>query len=86
MFFKHFSQVGGTYTKPVILPPQIVIGAIGKVQKLPRFDDQENVIAANIISISWAADHRVVDGVTMAKYSNLWKHYIENPALLLIGA
>ncbi|CAK9799336.1 Lipoamide acyltransferase component of branched-chain alpha-keto acid dehydrogenase complex, mitochondrial [Anthophora quadrimaculata] len=78
--------VGGTYTKPVILSPQIVIGAFGKVQKLPRFDDKGNVIAANIISISWAADHRVVDGVTMAKYSNLWKHYIENPSFLLIGA
>ncbi|XP_076292093.1 dihydrolipoamide branched chain transacylase E2 [Lasioglossum baleicum] len=78
--------VGGTYTKPVILPPQIVIGAFGKVQKLPRFDEQGNVIAANIISVSWAADHRVVDGVTMAKYSNLWKHYVENPSFLLIGA
>ncbi|XP_033364658.1 lipoamide acyltransferase component of branched-chain alpha-keto acid dehydrogenase complex, mitochondrial [Bombus vosnesenskii] len=78
--------VGGTYTKPVILPPQIVIGAFGRVQKLPRFDDKGNVEAANIISISWAADHRIVDGVTMAKYSNLWKHYIENPVFLLLGA
>ncbi|XP_053998399.1 lipoamide acyltransferase component of branched-chain alpha-keto acid dehydrogenase complex, mitochondrial [Hylaeus anthracinus] len=77
--------VGGTYTKPVILPPQIVIGAFGKVQKVPRFDDNENVIAANVISVSWAADHRVVDGVTMARYSNLWKYYVENPVLLLIG-
>lgn len=59
--------VGGTYTKPVILPPQIVIGAFGKIQKLPRFDDKQNIVATNIISISWAADHRVVDGVTMAK-------------------
>ncbi|XP_076634791.1 dihydrolipoamide branched chain transacylase E2 isoform X2 [Colletes latitarsis] len=78
--------VGGTYMKPVILPPQIVIGAFGKVQKLPRFDKKENVIAANIISVSWAADHRVVDGVTMARYSNLWKYYVENPVFLLIGA
>lgn len=78
--------VGGTYTKPVILPPQIVIGAFGRVQKVPRFDEMGNVVAANVMSISWAADHRVVDGVTMANYSNLWKHYVENPAYLLIGA
>lgn len=77
--------VGGTYTKPVILPPQIVIGAFGKIQKLPRFDDKQNIVATNIISISWAADHRVVDGVTMAKYSNFWKYYIENPIFLLLG-
>lgn len=78
--------VGGTYTKPVILPPQIVIGAFGKIQKLPRFDEEGKVIAANIICVSWAADHRVVDGVTMARYSNHWKFYVENPAYLLMGA
>ncbi|XP_015121924.1 lipoamide acyltransferase component of branched-chain alpha-keto acid dehydrogenase complex, mitochondrial [Diachasma alloeum] len=76
--------VGGTYTKPVILPPQIVIGAFGKVQKVPRFDFEGNTITANIIFVSWAADHRVVDGVTMAQFSNLWKHYVENPSHLLV--
>lgn len=78
--------IGGTYTKPVILPPQVVIGAFGKTQKLPRFDDKGNVIPVNILSVSWSADHRVIDGVTVAKFSNLWKHYVENPVHLLIGA
>ncbi|XP_031850144.2 dihydrolipoamide branched chain transacylase E2 isoform X1 [Nomia melanderi] len=78
--------IGGTYTKPVILPPQIVIGAFGKVQKLPRFDEEGQVVPASVISVSWAADHRVVDGVTMAKYSNLWKYYVENPMFLFIEA
>lgn len=83
--FNRYSQVGGTYTRPIIVSPQIVIGAFGKIQKLPRFDEKGNVTAANVIFISWAADHRVIDGVTMAKYSNLWKHYIENPMFLLTG-
>ncbi|KAL0104996.1 hypothetical protein PUN28_016552 [Cardiocondyla obscurior] len=78
--------VGGTYTKPVIVPPQVIIGALGRVQRLPRFDDKGNVVPANIMAVSWSADHRVVDGVTVAKFSNLWKHYVENPACLLIGA
>ncbi|XP_011297063.1 lipoamide acyltransferase component of branched-chain alpha-keto acid dehydrogenase complex, mitochondrial [Fopius arisanus] len=76
--------VGGTYAKPVILLPQIVIGAIGRVQKLPRFDADGNIKAANIIVLNWSADHRVVDGVTIAHFSNLWKHYAENPSHLLI--
>ncbi|KAF7393291.1 hypothetical protein HZH66_009124 [Vespula vulgaris] len=76
--------IGGSYTKPVILSPQIAIGAFGKVQKLPRFDEKDNVIAANIIAVSWAADHRVIDGVTMAKYSNLWKYYVEHPIELML--
>lgn len=25
-------QIGGTYTKPVILPPEVAIGALGKIQ------------------------------------------------------
>ncbi|XP_015602708.1 lipoamide acyltransferase component of branched-chain alpha-keto acid dehydrogenase complex, mitochondrial isoform X1 [Cephus cinctus] len=77
--------VGGTYTKPVILSPQVVIGAIGRIQKLPRFDANGNVVAANILSVSWAADHRVVDGVTMAKFSNIWKYYVENPFHMTLG-
>lgn len=76
--------IGGTYTKPVIAPPQIAICAIGKIQKLPRFDDQGNLIAANILTITWSADHRVLDGVTVAKFSNLMRHYMENPSHLLI--
>lgn len=34
---------------------------------------------------SWTADHRVIDGVTVAQFSNLWKAYLENPALMLMG-
>ncbi|XP_029168881.1 lipoamide acyltransferase component of branched-chain alpha-keto acid dehydrogenase complex, mitochondrial isoform X2 [Nylanderia fulva] len=78
--------VGGTYTKPVILPPQVIIGAFGRAQKVPRFNDAGNVIPAYVMSISWAADHRVLDGVTVARFSNLWKHYVENPMHLLIGS
>ncbi|XP_076754213.1 dihydrolipoamide branched chain transacylase E2 [Xylocopa sonorina] len=82
----NIGAIGGTYTKPIIVPPQIVVGTFGKTRKLPRFDDDGNVVAANIMCVSWAADHRVVDGATMAKYSNLWKHYVENPTYLLLEA
>lgn len=70
----------------MILPPQVMIGAFGRARKLPRFDDGGNVVAASVMSVSWSADHRVLDGVTVAKFSNLWKHYVENPMQLLIGA
>lgn len=82
----NIGAVGGTYTKPVILPPQVIIGAFGRAQKVPRFDDEGNVVPVSLMSVSWSADHRVIDGVTVAKFSNLWKHYVENPAHLLIGA
>jgi len=70
----------------VILSPQVIIGAFGKAQRVPRFDEEGKVVPANVMSVSWSADHRVLDGVTVARFSNLWKHYVENPAHLLIGA
>lgn len=77
-------KIGGTYMKPVILPPEVAIGALGKIQKLPRYDHNENVVATNIMQISWSADHRVIDGATMARFSNQVKKYVENLDYLLI--
>lgn len=76
--------IGGTYAKPVLMPPEVAIGALGKIQKLPRFDAQGNVVPVHIMIASWSADHRVIDGATMANFSNLWKHYLENPKSMLM--
>ncbi|CAF0763859.1 unnamed protein product [Brachionus calyciflorus] len=80
----NIGSIGGTYMKPVILPPEVAIGALGKIQKLPRFDHDHKVVVANIMQISWSADHRVVDGATMARFSNQVKRYIENLSVLLM--
>ncbi|XP_031624367.1 lipoamide acyltransferase component of branched-chain alpha-keto acid dehydrogenase complex, mitochondrial isoform X2 [Contarinia nasturtii] len=72
--------VGGTYTKPVITPPQVAIGAIGTTHIVPRFvGDSDKIQRAHLIYVSWSADHRIVDGVSMAGFSNEWKRYLENP-------
>lgn len=72
--------IGGTYTKPVIATPQVAIGAIGTTHTVPRFiGDTDKVQRVQLIYVSWSADHRVIDGVTMASFSNEWKRYIENP-------
>ncbi|PAV71490.1 hypothetical protein WR25_12229 [Diploscapter pachys] len=79
----NIGAIGGTYASPVIFPPQVAIGAIGKIEKLPKFDHHDNVYPAHVVKISWAADHRVVDGATMARFSNRWKSYLEKPATML---
>jgi 2-oxoisovalerate dehydrogenase E2 component (dihydrolipoyl transacylase) len=30
-------QIGGTYAKPVIMPPEVAIGAIGRVQVIFKY-------------------------------------------------
>lgn len=79
----NIGAIGGTYASPVIFPPQVVIGALGKIEVKPRFDEQGKVFPAHIVKVSWAADHRVIDGATMARFSNQWKEYLENPALMI---
>ena len=79
----NIGSIGGTYAKPVIMPPQVAIGALGKIQKLPRFDANDNVVKAHIMNVSWSADHRVIDGATMARFSNMMKTYIEKPSSMI---
>ena len=54
------------------------------VKKLPRFDEDNKVVAMNIMQISWSADHRVIDGATMARFSNQVKKSLENVGAMLV--
>ena len=76
--------IGGTIATPIISKPQVAIVALGRVQTLPRFDVEGNVSAQKIMTISWSGDHRVIDGATMAYFSNTWKAFLENPASMLM--
>ncbi|XP_022064769.1 lipoamide acyltransferase component of branched-chain alpha-keto acid dehydrogenase complex, mitochondrial [Acanthochromis polyacanthus] len=80
----NIGSIGGTYAKPVILPPEVAIGALGKIQVLPRFDAAGQVVRAHIMQVSWSADHRIIDGATMCRFSNLWRDYLENPASMVL--
>lgn len=80
----NIGSIGGTYAKPVIMPPEVAIGAIGRIQEVPKFDKDDNIYKAYIANVSWSADHRVIEGATMARFSNLWKSYLENPASMMM--
>jgi 2-oxoisovalerate dehydrogenase E2 component (dihydrolipoyl transacylase) len=56
------------------------------MQTLPRFDADGSVVAMPLMPVSWSADHRIIDGGTLARFSNLWKQYIETPAAMLAEA
>jgi 2-oxoisovalerate dehydrogenase E2 component (dihydrolipoyl transacylase) len=76
--------IGGIAATPIINKPEVAIVALGRVQTLPRFDEQGNVLARKIMTVSWSGDHRVIDGATMARFSNLWKQYLEKPSSMLV--
>jgi 2-oxoisovalerate dehydrogenase E2 component (dihydrolipoyl transacylase) len=76
--------LGGTVATPVINAPESAIVALGKIQRLPRFDAKDNVVAVNIMQVSWSGDHRIIDGATMVRFNNCWKSYLENPLTMLL--
>ncbi|XP_047146476.1 lipoamide acyltransferase component of branched-chain alpha-keto acid dehydrogenase complex, mitochondrial isoform X1 [Hydra vulgaris] len=80
----NIGSIGGTYAHPVISPPQVAIGALGKIQTVPRYDSNGNLVKVNIFNVSWSADHRIIDGATMARFSNLWKSHLENPFSMIL--
>lgn len=42
------------------------------------------VVPVRYFNVSWSADHRVIDGATMAHFSNAWKSFIEHPDNMLL--
>lgn len=79
----NIGAIGGTVATPIINMPEVAIVALGKIQQLPRFDVEGNVVSRSIMNVSWSGDHRVIDGGTIARFNNLWKSYLEVPSTML---
>ena len=80
----NIGALGGTYASPIISKPEVAIVALGRTQSVPRFNDLGEVVARDIMNISWSGDHRIIDGGTIARFSNLWKAYLEDPSSMLL--
>ncbi|CAN6615392.1 dihydrolipoyllysine-residue acetyltransferase component of pyruvate dehydrogenase complex, mitochondrial [Trichomonascus vanleenenianus] len=80
----NIGTVGGTYVAPVIVDTEVAIVGLGKAQTLPRYDAKMNVVPQTILNTSWSGDHRVVDGMSMARMVDLWKSYVQQPERMLM--
>lgn len=76
---------GGTYVAPVIVPTEVAILGIGRAKVVPAFDDEGQLVKRDQVQFSWSADHRVVDGATMARMAERVKGLIEEPGLMVVG-
>lgn len=80
----NIGNIGGTYLSPVIVDKEVAILGIGKVRKIPAFDEEGNIMAKQICNFSWSADHRVIDGATMARAAELVRGFVEEPDSMVI--
>lgn len=76
--------IGGTVATPIINKPEAAIVALGRVQELPRFDAQGNVVARKIMVASWSGDHRIIDGGAIARFNKRWQQFLEDPTSMLV--
>lgn len=75
----NIGTIGGTYVAPIIVSNEVAILGIGKARTVPAFDEQDRVVKKEIINFSWSADHRVVDGATIARMAERVRGFVEVP-------
>lgn len=77
------AATGGVWSTPIINQPEVAIVGMGRIEDEFLPDEEGNPVLKSVLKISFAFDHRVVDGVYAQKAINLLKEYLSNPNLLL---
>ncbi|KAL8196136.1 hypothetical protein R6Q57_025136 [Mikania cordata] len=80
----NIGAIGGKSGSPLINVPEVAIIALGRTQKVACFGDDGSVYPVSVMTANIAADHRILDGATVAQFCNEWKKLIEKPELLLL--
>lgn len=78
----NYGTYGGTYGRPMILPPQAAILGTGRIYNSPVVIEG-SVVPASVLPVSLVFDHRVVDGAYAAGFLNLFLSLISNPYKIL---
>jgi pyruvate dehydrogenase E2 component (dihydrolipoamide acetyltransferase) len=81
----NLGSVGGTYSTPLINPPQVAILLSGRSRVMPQIVDGEAVEPRLMMPLSITYDHRAVDGAAAARFLNEVKGYLAAPGRLLLA-
>lgn len=88
---------GGTFTitnlgmygirdfSAVINPPEAAILSVGAIERRPVVDEEGNIVARQMMTLSLTFDHRLTDGAPAARFLQRLKQLIERPFVLIIG-
>lgn len=67
----------------IINPPNACILAVGAIKEVPVVEDGE-VVPGKRMKVTLSSDHRIVDGVSAAKFLNTLKSMLENPLSIVL--
>ncbi|MDQ3921620.1 MAG: 2-oxo acid dehydrogenase subunit E2 [Actinomycetota bacterium] len=68
----------------IINPPQAAIVAVSSIIKRPTYNEDGEVVPANLMKLTLSADHRIANGADGAHYMATVKRLLESPMLLLV--
>lgn len=80
----NIGSIGGTYLSPVIVEREVAILGVGRMRSVPAFDGEGRVVEKKACNFSWSADHRVVDGATMARAAEVVRAVVEEPDVMVM--
>jgi pyruvate dehydrogenase E2 component (dihydrolipoamide acetyltransferase) len=80
----NLGAVGGTYSTPIINPPEVAILLAGRSRLLPLVL-QGKIEPRLVMPLSITYDHRAVDGAAAARFLNDVKNYLSAPGRLLLA-
>jgi pyruvate/2-oxoglutarate dehydrogenase complex dihydrolipoamide acyltransferase (E2) component len=80
----NMGSVGGTYSTPIINPPQVAILLVGRTHIVPHIVD-DALCPRLMMPLSITYDHRLVDGAAAARFTNEVKSFLAAPGRLLLA-
>ncbi|KAH7403377.1 2-oxoacid dehydrogenases acyltransferase-domain-containing protein [Cadophora sp. MPI-SDFR-AT-0126] len=80
----NIGSIGGTYVSPVIVEKEVAILGVGKTRTIPAFDATGQLVQKQVCNFSWSADHRIIDGATMARAAEVVRGFVEDPDSMVI--
>ena len=80
----NLGAIGGTYSTPIINPPEVAILLVGRSRIVPQVVG-DAVEGRLLMPLSITYDHRVVDGAAAARFLNEVKGYLSAPGRLLLA-
>ena len=85
----NIGSIGGDAIAPLIVAPMVGIVGIGKVTETPVFVREEGgtekIVKRERVVFSWSADHRAIDGATVAKAARFLDEVLNNAEVQLLS-
>ena len=76
-------QTGGLFATPIINHPEVAIMGVHRMRKRPVVNDAGEIVVRDMMNLSWAFDHRNVDGAEGAKFAYDVIALLNDPEMLI---